>query len=60
MIPLALWDEHLVEDQQRDLAHAIKRTSESFSFINTIGSGWDKPNLKSVDVTKPKLETMQL
>ena len=55
MIPLALWDTDLKEEQRRGLADAITNTPESSSFTDRIGSGWGKPNLKAVDVTKSQL-----
>ena len=55
MIPLALWDEDLVEDQLRGLADAIMSTPKSSSFTDRMGSGWGKPDLAAVDVTKVHL-----
>ena len=56
MIPIATWDEDLIENERRRLADTIVKLPAKSSFALRVGNGWGKPNLASVNITKEHLE----
>ena len=56
MIPIAIWDEDLIENERRRLADTIVKLPAKSSFALRVGNGWGKPNLALVNTTKEHLE----